>query len=107
MSRLLYQSYIYLSNKIIWYYLVYTQLRFDLLLIISLFVVDILKKRIADATGDDDVPIIRNVDRVDRKVERLSKLSSVVAGLKPIKQKRVYVARRNKDKALKQIEELL
>ncbi len=59
------------------------------------------------ATGDDDVPIVCGVDRAHEKVERLSKLSNVVAGLKPIKQKRIYVARKNKDKALIRIEKLL
>jgi len=53
-----------------------------------------------------DIPILENINKSGEKVTYLSKLSSVVYGLKPVGQSRIYVSVEKKDDIKKRIEKI-
>lgn len=55
------------------------------------------------AMGEDDVAVLCNPGKSYERVRRLSELSNVVAGLKPVRQRRVYVPREAKAAALEEV----
>ncbi|MCP4157285.1 MAG: HD domain-containing protein, partial [bacterium] len=50
--------------------------------------------------GEKDIPILLRPNEADEELVYLSKLSSIVRGLKPIEQTRLYVPPERKEKAL-------